>query len=89
MFRNLSRRVEVVTPVTGRGLRERLWEILDVSLRDERQAWQLDEMGMYTRVASNAGGADAASGTHEVLMRQTSKRDLDETAESTVFGSLH
>jgi polyphosphate kinase len=29
MYRNLSRRVEVVTPVTGRNLRRKLWEILD------------------------------------------------------------
>ena len=37
MFRNLSRRVEVVTPVTALGPKERLWEILDICLRDQRQ----------------------------------------------------
>ena len=32
MFRNLSNRLEVIAPVTARTARERLWEILDVSL---------------------------------------------------------
>ena len=41
MFRNLSRRVEVVTPVTAPGPKQRLWEILDICLRDRRQAWVL------------------------------------------------
>jgi hypothetical protein len=35
MFRNLSRRVEAVTPVLDRNHRERLWEILNVCLRDD------------------------------------------------------
>src|SRR5262249_55428511 len=39
MFRNLSQRVEVVAPVLARTGRERLWEILDVMLKDQRQAW--------------------------------------------------
>ncbi len=85
MFRNLSRRVEVVTPVTGRGLREKLWEILEVNLRDARQAWCLDETGTYSRVASDAGNADAAVGTHELLMRRTLERDAAEIVGSIVF----
>jgi len=31
--------------VADRRLRERLWEILDVNLRDERQAWRMDDTG--------------------------------------------
>ncbi len=41
MFRNLSRRVEAAVPVKERGMRERLWEVLDACLRDERQAWDM------------------------------------------------
>ena len=41
MRRNLSKRIEVVTPVLAHGPRKRLWEILDICLRDGRQAWVL------------------------------------------------
>ena len=52
MFRNLSRRVEVVTPVTALGPKERLWEILDICLRDQRQAWILNSDGRYAQLLS-------------------------------------
>src|SRR5271156_1480063 len=41
MFRNLSKRIEVVTPVRADGLKQRLWEILDICLRDKREAWEI------------------------------------------------
>ena len=37
MHRTLSSRVEVVAPVTSRSARERLWEVLEVCVRDRRQ----------------------------------------------------
>ena len=65
MFRNLSRRVEVVTPVTALGPKERLWEILDICLRDQRQAWLLNSDGRYSQVCSErAGEAGEAIATH-------------------------
>jgi polyphosphate kinase len=75
MYRNLSRRVEVLTPVVGRSLRERLWEVLQVSLHDERLAWCLDATGRYAR-AVGSGDPDAALGTQELLMRHTAQRTL-------------
>src|SRR5215468_2574899 len=75
MFRNLSRRVEVVTPVTAPGPKQRLWEILDICLRDHRQAWSLKSDGSYTRVCSaGAGEGAAAVGTHLTLMERTRRR---------------
>jgi hypothetical protein len=41
MRRNLSERFEAVTPGEAAPLRARLWEILDVILRDHRQAWDM------------------------------------------------
>ena len=76
MYRNLSHRVEVVTPVRDRGLREKLWEILAVNVRETRQAWRLDVNGIYTRVSTCAGDIDAAMGTHELLMRRTTERTV-------------
>jgi len=75
MYRNLSRRVEVVTPVTALGLKERLWEILDICLRDRRQAWLLDGDGRYARVCSDgAAEADDSTATHAILMELTRRR---------------
>jgi len=69
MFRNLSSRVEVVAPVASRSARERLWEILDVSLRDQRQAWRMDVDGHYTQLQPAPSGTGPESlGTQQALM---------------------
>jgi polyphosphate kinase len=75
MFRNLSGRVEAATPVEERSHRERLWEILDVSLRDERQAWDLQSDGTYVqrRPSPSTDGLSAA-GTHAWLMEISRRR---------------
>jgi polyphosphate kinase len=75
MFRNLSRRVEVVTPVTALGPKERLWEILDICLRDQRQAWLLNSDGGYSQVCSERTGEPGdAIATHSILMELTQRR---------------
>jgi polyphosphate kinase len=70
MVRNLSQRVEVVAPVTARVARERLWEILDVALKDERQAWQMNSDGSYTQLRPTMRASDGPEGlgTHRTLM---------------------
>jgi polyphosphate kinase len=65
MNRNLSGRVEAVSPIDRRPLRERLWEILQTLLRDSRQAWLMKSDGSY-RKPDPAGEADV--GTHQALM---------------------
>ena len=45
--RNLSRRVELATPVRTPELRQRLVNILVDALADNRQAWDLDAEGQY------------------------------------------
>ena len=69
MFRNLSKRIEVVTPIFAPGPKQRLWEILDICLRDQREAWVLESDGTYVqlRAASGAIGPEA-NGTHQTLM---------------------
>jgi polyphosphate kinase len=75
MHRNLSGRVEAATPVEDRTARERLWEILDICLRDQRQAWLMQPDGTYvqSRPAEDATGP-AASGIHAWLMDLTRRR---------------
>jgi polyphosphate kinase len=75
MFRNLSRRVEVVAPITSPGPKQRLWEILDICLRDHRQAWLLNSDGSYSRCGSEGVGEESeAVGTHATLMELTRHR---------------
>jgi len=75
MFRNLSRRIEVVTPVVSRGPKERLWEVLDICLGDRRQAWVLDDRGVYAQLRPDetCDGPENA-GTHETLMELARRR---------------
>jgi polyphosphate kinase len=69
MYRNLSKRVEVVTPILAVEAKEKLWKILDICLRDHRHAWVLGQDGQYTQLSPD-GPADAPEslGTHEALM---------------------
>jgi polyphosphate kinase len=75
MFRNLSRRVEVVTPVIAAGPKKRLWEILDICLHDQCQAWSLNSDGVYSQLhLERCGQEPEASGTHAALMDLTRLR---------------
>jgi len=64
MVRNLSKRVEVVTPVLTAAHKERLWEFLDICLNDRRQAWVLGSDGAYTQLHSE----EQSIGTHQAVM---------------------
>jgi polyphosphate kinase len=75
MHRNLSNRIEVVTPVRADVAKQKLWEALDIFLRDTRQAWTLDAEGRYTQLhpATDINGAETI-GSHQVLMHLTRER---------------
>jgi polyphosphate kinase len=49
MPRNLDSRVELVTPVEDPALREELIDVLERSLADNTNAWELDSEGAWTR----------------------------------------
>ncbi|TMD41130.1 MAG: polyphosphate kinase 1 [Chloroflexi bacterium] len=55
MPRNLDRRVEAVVPVTDSKLRQRLQQILDVSLADDVLAWELGPDGGWHKVPTARG----------------------------------
>jgi polyphosphate kinase len=75
MLRNLSRRVEAATPVEDHALRGRLWDILQASLADQRQAWDMQPDGTYVQAQPEAGATGpAAAGTHAWLMEMASHR---------------
>jgi polyphosphate kinase len=69
MYRNLSKRIEVVTPIFAAGPKARLWEILDICLRDQREAWVLEPDGTYEQLHPAPGAiGPEAKGTHQTLM---------------------
>lgn len=71
MTRNLDRRVEVVVPVTAPENRRILKEeVLEVMLRDNCQAWELDEAGNYTRRTPKQG--EERFNAQEALLNQLS-----------------
>jgi polyphosphate kinase len=75
MHRNLSNRIEVATPVLAEGPRRKLWEILDICLRDGRQAWVLDSEGTYTQLLPvGSGDGPETLGTQQALMNLTRSR---------------
>jgi polyphosphate kinase len=78
MRRNLSGRVEAIAPVQARPLRERLWGVLDVMLRDHRQAWDMQPDGSYVQRTPVAGGSGPETvGTQQALMDLTLRRQAE------------
>jgi polyphosphate kinase len=72
MVRNLSKRIEVATPVLAEKPKQRLWEFLDICLRDRRQAWVLEADGAYTKLQPgerNEPEGPETLGTHQALMK--------------------
>ncbi|GAB4227724.1 MAG: polyphosphate kinase 1 [Stanieria sp.] len=66
MTRNLSRRVEAVTPIEEPEIVQDLQEILGIMLADSRQAWELQPDGSY--IQRQPGEGSQAQSTHEILM---------------------
>lgn len=68
MYRNLHARVESIVPVLDRSLKEKLWELVQLHLKDQRQTWDMDSAGNYTQRT----GSDV--GLHQTLMTMTKQR---------------
>ena len=72
MNRNLSARVEAITPIEEPRLKEQLEHILRLSLADHRQAWELGPDGRYRRRFATADeDTSAAQGLQVSLMQET------------------
>jgi len=76
MYRNLNTRVEAACPVRDPAARKRLGRIMDVSIGDQRNAWDLNTDGSYGRRRPAAGcdpDADETLGTFAAMMREAGK----------------
>lgn len=78
MYRNLHARVEAIVPILDRSLKEKCWEIIQLCMKEQRQAWHMASDGNYTRKASNDVGL------HQILMQlaKTKAKLSEETSES-------
>lgn len=47
MYRNLPNRVKAIVSIEDRQLKEKLWDILQIMLADQRQAWDMKYIGEY------------------------------------------
>jgi polyphosphate kinase len=70
MNRNLSARVEAITPIEDPRLKEQLDQILRLSLADHRQAWDLLPDGRYQRRFASDDDPLAVQGLQVTLMHQ-------------------
>ncbi len=61
MTRNLSRRVEAVTPIEDPEIAKDLQEILGIMLADNRQAWELESDGTYIQRQPEEGSQPQSS----------------------------
>ncbi|MEN0019383.1 MAG: polyphosphate kinase 1 [Planctomycetota bacterium] len=74
MYRNLNNRVESIVPVHDASAKRRLARIIEVMVRDHRNAWDLQHDGSYIqRFPPNGAEPDSpeAAGTFETLMHET------------------
>jgi polyphosphate kinase len=70
MYRNLHARVECVVPVLDRALKEKLWDVLQHHLKDQRQTWDMNSDGNYTQRKGNE------LGVQQFLMNQAKQKAL-------------
>lgn len=68
MYRNLHARVEAIVPVLDRNLKEKCWEILQLFIKEKRQAWNMNSDGSYHREESND------IGIHQTMMQMAKSR---------------
>lgn len=77
MYRNLHARVECIVPILDRALREKLWEVLQAYLKDQRMTWDMNSDGNYTQ----RKGSDP--GVQQILMNMAKQKSgsTEEAAE--------
>jgi len=71
MKRNLSNRVEAIVPIEDPRLQAQIYHILQVSLEDDRQAWEMLPDGRYRQrhPQYDVGVSTDSRGSQQVLMR--------------------
>jgi len=74
MARNLLGRVEVVAPVEDKQAREKIWEALQIMIKDHRLTWDMDSEGNYLLRQPHQPGEEI--GCHELLAEKARLKSL-------------
>jgi len=72
MYRNMHARVECVVPVYDRAAKEKLWELVQLHLNDQRSTWEMNSEGNYTQRKG------IETGIHQKLMDLAKHKALNE-----------
>ena len=90
MQRNLSSRVEAITPIEDQRLKEQIDHILQLSLLDHRQSWEMLPDGRYQRRFPHDEASDSplVLGLQISLMQQTRTHAVQVPTESSSTGLL-
>ena len=75
MRRNLENRVEVVTPIESRQIRQDLLDMLEIQLSDQRSAWEMQFNGTYVQRQPVENGDSRSS--QALQIEQAEKRSQD------------
>ena len=73
MQRNLDRRIELIFPLENQELKNRLMDTVQVLLRDNVKARELNSEGNYIRILPSKDAPEVNS--QEVLLAQASERN--------------
>jgi polyphosphate kinase len=76
MDRNFFRRVEIAFPIRRPKYKHNILRDLEAYLRDDTQAWELDQDGGYRRVEIR--GAERSTAQSELMAAYTAGRPLEE-----------
>jgi polyphosphate kinase len=74
MYRNMLSRVEIVTPILDRALRERCFEALNSGLSDVTQGWRMQSDGTYRRLTRADVANPLAISSQQFLMQESKER---------------
>jgi polyphosphate kinase len=78
MYRNLHARVECIVPIYDRGLREKIWDLIQLHFKDQRQTWDMNSSGQYVQ----RKGSEL--GMQQVLMSTAKQKSITvEESENT------
>ena len=82
MYRNLDNRVECITPILDPALQTKLKQILDITMSDRRQAWDMQPDGIYVQRQPDPNKPDSAIGTHQRMMDLTLEKSVLPTPDA-------
>ena len=88
MPRNLDRRVEIIFPLESESVRKKAKHILDVLLKDNKKAYELDEAGVYSRADKRGKKVYSAQEIFCAEARASQEKEERGTAER-VFIPVH